>query len=126
MGTMSRVEDLFHEASALPKAQRGEFLDRHCSADPALRAQVERLLATEESATTGILAWSPEQSEADPSTIGPYIILGLLGEGGMGRVYEAQQASPKRSVALKVIRSGLGTAEGLRRFIREAEVLAHL
>ena len=42
-------------------------------------------------------------------SIGPYRILGLLGEGGMGRVYLAQQIHPQRQVALKVVR-GLSSA----------------
>lgn len=56
--------------------------------------------------------------------IGPYRILGLLGEGGMGRVYLAQQLHPQRQVALKVVR-GLSPAV-IDRMRREIEVLAQL
>src|SRR5882672_2076632 len=41
-----------------------------------------------------------------PESIGSYRILGILGEGGMGTVYEAEQATPRRAVALKVVRGG--------------------
>lgn len=58
--------------------------------------------------------------------IGPYRVVRLLGSGGMGAVYEAQQSKPRRSVALKVIRQGIATASLLRRFELEAEVLARL
>ncbi len=61
---------------------------------------------------------------ADEFSIGPYRILGLLGEGGMGRVYLAQQIHPQRQVALKVVR-GLSTAV-VDRMRREIEVLAQL
>ncbi len=57
-------------------------------------------------------------------SIGPYRILGLLGEGGMGRVYLAQQIHPQRQVALKVVR-GL-SASVVDRMRREIEVLAQL
>ncbi len=65
-------------------------------------------------------------SEPLPETIGDYRILKVLGRGGMGIVYEAQQDSPRRSVALKVIRRGLLSTGQLRRFQHEAEVLAWL
>lgn len=59
-----------------------------------------------------------------PPRIGPYEILGLLGEGAMGRVYLAREAHPPREVALKVVR---GLSRGaLERFRREVEILARL
>ena len=57
-------------------------------------------------------------------SIGPYRILRLLGQGGMGRVYLAQQLHPQRQVALKVVR-GL-SASVIERMRREIEVLAQL
>ena len=61
-----------------------------------------------------------------PETIGTYRILGLIGEGGMGAVYSAEQQQPKRVVALKVIRAGFASAELLRRFELESQVLGRL
>lgn len=61
-----------------------------------------------------------------PETIGPYRILSLLGEGGMGSVYKAEQQNPHRLVALKVIRAGIVTDELIRRFDQEAEALGRL
>ena len=58
--------------------------------------------------------------------LGGVKIVRLLGEGGMGRVYEAHQASPPRTVAVKVIRQGLTSEKTLRRFEREAEFLGKL
>ncbi|MBP7147023.1 MAG: serine/threonine protein kinase [Acidobacteria bacterium] len=77
-------------------------------------------------------------SEADPGTrpvpagdvpapnIPGYRIVRLLGEGGMGAVFEAQQEHPRRTVALKVIRAGFLGRGALRRFEVEAEALARL
>jgi tetratricopeptide (TPR) repeat protein len=62
-----------------------------------------------------------------PEAIGPYRILGKLGEGGMGIVYEAEQERPRREVALKVMRGGHVVDEvHAKMFQREAETLARL
>ncbi|NOT34266.1 MAG: tetratricopeptide repeat protein [Candidatus Eisenbacteria bacterium] len=62
-----------------------------------------------------------------PEHIGEYRILGILGQGGMGVVYEAEQPSPRRLVALKVVR-GTEIVDDLRlkMFEREASTLARL
>jgi tetratricopeptide (TPR) repeat protein/tRNA A-37 threonylcarbamoyl transferase component Bud32 len=70
---------------------------------------------------------APElQFRVIPESIGDYRILALLGEGGMGTVYKAEQLHPQRIVALKVIRPGLSNEKVLRRFKREAEALGRL
>ena len=61
-----------------------------------------------------------------PSMIGHYRILRLLGEGGMGSVYLAEQENPHRIVALKVIKPGFVNTELLRRFEQEANALGRL
>lgn len=63
---------------------------------------------------------------AIPARVGRYRILRLIGEGGMGIVYEAEQEKPHRAVALKVIKPGVATLERMRRFEKEADVLARL
>jgi serine/threonine protein kinase/tetratricopeptide (TPR) repeat protein len=60
-----------------------------------------------------------------PEMIGPYRVLGVLGEGGMGMVYEAAETGPvRRRVALKIIRAGLNSSEVLARFALERQALA--
>jgi non-specific serine/threonine protein kinase/serine/threonine-protein kinase len=60
-----------------------------------------------------------------PTRIGPYRIVRVLGQGGMGLVYEAEQLEPfHRMVALKVIRRGMDTHEVLARFESERQALA--
>lgn len=61
-----------------------------------------------------------------PQAIGPYRVVRLIGEGGMGLVYEAEQPSPKRRVAIKVIARGVATRAMLARFRNEAQVLGQL
>lgn len=61
-----------------------------------------------------------------PERIGKFRIHRLLGHGGMGVVYEAEQERPSRKVALKIIRPEVTTPEHIRRFEFEAEVLGRL
>ena len=61
-----------------------------------------------------------------PAAIGRYRILRLLGEGGMGAVYEAEQEQPRRTVALKVIKTTWASSELLRRFEQESQALGRL
>ena len=60
-------------------------------------------------------------------TIGEYLVKRLVGEGGMGKVYEAEERLSKRRVALKVLRPELArTEDGRRLFLNEMQILAHL
>lgn len=61
-----------------------------------------------------------------PEKIGHYRILRLVGEGGMGSVYLAEQEDPHRIVALKVIKPGFVSADLLRRFKQEGDALGRL
>jgi non-specific serine/threonine protein kinase/serine/threonine-protein kinase len=67
-----------------------------------------------------------DSSRAQPSFIGRFRIIRLLGEGGMGSVYEAEQDHPRRIVALKVIRAGYADSVMLRRFENETQALGRL
>ena len=116
--------------------ERAAFLTEACAGDPELRAQVDGLLqhATVGGLETPILAQlaaaAPARDPSDgphvPELIGRYRILGLVGQGGMGTVYEAEQDSPRRHVALKVVRPGLGSREMFKRFERESQALGRL
>ncbi len=126
-----RLRELFLEAVALEGASREEFLERQ-ALDAATRRELDGLLeadardsdplGTQAAVAAGALAAGP----ALPERIGRYRILSLLGEGGMGSVYAAEQDTPRRTVALKLMHAGLLTPSMLRRFEFEAEVLARL
>lgn len=63
---------------------------------------------------------------SEGSTLGNYTIRRIIGSGGMGRVYEARQDNPRRTVAIKVMSRGITSASALRRFEFEAQVLGRL
>jgi hypothetical protein len=122
--------------------ERAAFLTRAFAADASLRAEVERLLQNASSVEDVPQSpiWhqlvppvsSPRIDSRDlrtpsvPKQLGRYNIIGVLGQGGMGTVYEAEQDSPRRRVALKVIKPGLSNPEILKRFERESQALGRL
>ena len=64
---------------------------------------------------------------AERDSFGPYRILRILGEGGMGTVYLAEQTEPiRRRVALKVVKLGMDTNQVLARFSHERQALARM
>jgi eukaryotic-like serine/threonine-protein kinase len=127
---VQRIVDL---AGSLAPGQRAAVLDRECGGDPSLRAEVERLLASTSRADlpgtsddTPITMQSADSWREGPGTqIGPYKLLQLIGEGGFGSVFMAEQTEPvKRRVALKLIKLGMDTRQVVARFEQERQALA--
>jgi tetratricopeptide (TPR) repeat protein len=123
-------EDLFHAAAALPEDQRAAYLAERCP-DPDRRRQVEDLLAAHDrpagpldNPATGAYVSAPRVA-VGAVFAGRYKLREVLGEGGMGTVYVADQTEPvQRRVALKVIRTGVDSARMLARFEQERQALA--
>lgn len=135
--THDRVREIAQLVAAAPQAERRAILDRECDGDRVLRSRVEMLLLkqdqlqTLDEPTARASAFDRTRPSAGfdaslPESIGSYAIKRILGEGGMGVVYLAEQERPRRTVALKVIRPGLLTPRLLRRFEHESETLAKL
>jgi eukaryotic-like serine/threonine-protein kinase len=124
------VDELFIAARALPHEDRREFLRRRCADRPSMLAEVESLLDHDAPSSIDGDGANPAASlflsRIVPEQIGRYRILRIIGEGGMGMVFEAMQESPRRSVALKIVRLGSVDSESLRRFEYEAEALGRL
>ena len=119
------MQQLFEQALDLAREERGRFLDEACADDPALRRRLDAMLAADaEPYLAPPASTIGAQLQDVPQRLGPFEILSKIGEGGMGIVYEARQETPRRIVALKVIRPGLASPEVLRRFHHESEVLA--
>lgn len=111
--------------------ERAAFLEHNCAGDEVLRQEVESLLAKDAASEgpidrpawdgAGLLESEPDVLLAEGTNLGPYRITGLLGAGGMGQVYRADDSRLGRSVAIKISRNRFS-----ERFEREARAIAAL
>ena len=127
---------VFERALEVPALEREEWLADRCGDDQDLADSVRRLVERESSAgSLGVLG-APALArmlaegaapELRPGThIGGFELVRLVGQGGMGRVYEAREKHPERRVALKVLRADLDSESMRQRFRWEADALARL
>ena len=135
--SVGRLQELFEGALAREGDARRSYLEQECGDDTVLRRQVERLLeadAAEDSMLespvlrrAASLSLSDEDSDSRiPDQVGRYQIEHIIAAGGMGTVYQAVQDSPRRTVAIKLMRVGLTSRSARQRFQYESEVLARL
>lgn len=127
------VRRIFDLALSVDRSRRSEVLDRECGADDALRAEIEEMLLAAgvpddgtEAPTLAAPAGVARPPEAAPgAAVGPYTLVQLIGEGGFGSVYLAEQTEPvRRRVALKIIKPGMDTQAVIGRFEQERQALA--
>ncbi|MCB9760723.1 MAG: serine/threonine protein kinase [Alphaproteobacteria bacterium] len=130
---LARAGELFDAVVDLPDAERDAALDAACADDPALRAQVIRFLGLDDAPspldTLPELGVVPVLANAlfedfVPERIGRFRVLGVLGRGGMGVVYEAEQALPRRRVALKTLPLWNRTGPAVDQFKAEVQAMA--
>jgi eukaryotic-like serine/threonine-protein kinase len=125
-----KVESIFLQLCNLDSSQQEEQIDELCDNDPGLIKQVRAMLNADQETSPVLdpdrLSIDEPIQESVPESIGKYSIVGVLGEGGMGIVYEAIQDSPKRRVALKIIKERSLHAKIKKRFQSEADILAKL
>ncbi len=134
--TWAEIEAVFADAVDAHPADRPALLDRSCAGRPALRAEVESLLAAHARAGDFILPvtcpsepagdWPAGPREGD--AVGPYRLMERVGEGGMGIVYRAERVGDafRQRVAIKVTAAPALLADGGRRFRAERQILAAL
>jgi serine/threonine protein kinase/tetratricopeptide (TPR) repeat protein len=131
-----RIADIVEQALQAEVGQRGPLLVELCGEDRDLFVEVASLLHFQEKARDFIETPAVEtvaELLADERTglqpgdaLDGYNIVSLLGEGGMGEVYLAEDTSLGRKVAIKLLKCGLGTANLVRHFHQEEQILAGL
>jgi len=132
-----QIGEIYHSALELGPTQRVAFLAQACAGDEELLREVESLIASDEQAGEFIQApalevaaelLTTDQCDLLPGkSLGPYTILELIGSGGMGEVYLAQDSRLGRRVALKLLPDHFVINEDrLRRFRQEARAASAL
>ena len=131
-----RVSEIVEGALECEAADWPSFLDRSCGDELPLRREVESLLGYREKATDFIEGPAYVNAASDLGAnegelqsgecLGEYRIISLLGEGGMGEVYLAEDLKLSRQVAIKLVKAGFGRANLIRHFQREEKILASL
>jgi len=129
-----KVKEVLYKALSMEPSERPAYLDKACSDEPALRAEVETLLDSYESEFLEVPAiasgadWPPKEEAAFSAgeSIGFYEIVGPIGTGGMGSVYLAKDKKLRRNVAIKVIFDAAEAGTAGKRVLREARAAAQL
>ncbi|MDQ2922294.1 MAG: serine/threonine protein kinase, partial [Acidobacteriota bacterium] len=132
-----QVKEIFNSALQYEPAERSAFLVNACDGDDSLREEVESLISSHEKGGAFIDAPAYEvaagsltndEDELKPGqTVGPYDIVSLLGKGGMGQVYLAEDRRLGRKVALKFLSASfMNDSDRLRRFEQEARAASAL
>jgi serine/threonine protein kinase len=122
------VKALFWQASEIiSPEERARFVTEACAGNEALRKKLEELLqaGTEGDFLDRPLFAPPAPEDGVGATFGPYTLVELIAEGGMGTVFRARQATPvERDVAIKVMLPGMDSASVVARFEAERQALA--
>src|SRR5450432_1186550 len=152
---MSRVQEIFQASLAFEEPDRSAYLDLQCAGDASLRIAVKALIDSVTVKFQGLRLRAPGDGAGRPErpvvatitvavagngptpplgirfhrgrTIGRYVVLDLVGQGGMGEVYAAYDPELDRKVAVKVLRWLLWLSpHGRERLLREAQAIAKL
>ncbi|HKY05250.1 MAG TPA: serine/threonine-protein kinase, partial [Blastocatellia bacterium] len=131
-----QIEEIFFAALDLPPGERDSFIKEACAGDDQLHKEVESLLAKEDEQETLMAtaiqavarSLSVEGDDLVGRRIGPYRVIGHVGEGGMAEVVKAVRDDDEyqKQVAIKLVKRGMVTSFMLGRFRHERQILASL
>lgn len=138
MSDLAKIEEICHEALQFEQPEREEFLKQTCGDDEELRREVESLLAFEVEAAefietppadlaADLFTENAENQDIIGKTLNNYRVISLLGAGGMGEVYLAEDIKLGRQVAIKKLPPHFSeNSERKKRFLREARAISAL
>ncbi|MBX3146809.1 MAG: serine/threonine protein kinase [Gemmatimonadales bacterium] len=131
-----RIQSLFHAALNRPPKERSAWLLNECGGDSALLDEVAHMLAADAqrdglleqdlAAVAASLVRREDHGTLAGRTFGPYRVLDLVGQGGMGVVYRAERRDVNQQVAIKVLRDAAVSPARRERFSVEQQTLARL
>lgn len=131
------IAEIYHRVVELAPPERKTFLEQSCAEDSQLRNEVEELVAADAQAFPGFIETpalnlvahklAVRKLQFQERTLGHYRLLSLLGSGGMGEVYLAEDLNLRRKVAVKMLPEHMSQdSDGLRRFEMEAKMASAL
>ena len=137
-----RIERIFGGAIQVSGSERDAYLDQECAGDSGLRGEVVQLLeadsgdrtatrlrmAVESGAQELLAARQQPRHGISGRRIGPWRVIGVAGQGGMGSVYRAERDDDRfrKQVAIKILRQGLESDFAVARFRHERRILGSL
>jgi serine/threonine protein kinase len=127
-----QLEALYDAAVELSPPERARFLDEKCRGDEDLRREVAAMFEDGSSRVTDLVARAAVAVVEDPGAwsgqrLGPYRLVRLIGQGGMGAVYEGVREDDfHKRVAIKLVKYGFDSEFARRRFQQERQILARL
>jgi serine/threonine protein kinase len=135
---LRQIEERYHAALELSPAERETFIKKSCGEDEELRRELETLLAVSRSSNNffekpplslaaEMFAQKEKKANLAGQEISHYKIIRLLGAGGMGEVYLAEDTKLRRQIALKILTAQFETdVQRIKRFKKEARAVSAL
>src|SRR5436853_7270128 len=127
---LEKLQEALDHAARLAGEERSRYLDSTCGNNLEMRRELQSLLSAFDQSggfltQPALRGAAAECGEAPGEIIDEYRLLGVIGEGGFGSVFLAEQQSPlRRTIALKILKPGMDSQQVIARFEAERQALA--